>query len=1016
MIFFLVALLAGTAILHLTTFKRFKWLQNTVALFVLGTIVSILTEVVSGEDPAGLWARSYSQWVGIDPHLLLFTLLPPLLAGDAMNIDTQVALKVARQCIYLAGPGVVISAFASAGFLYAYLPYDWPFLLCLTVGAILCATDPVAVVALLKELGASPTLTVQIQGESLLNDGTAIVLYTVAYKMLSGQEMDSTEIMIYLLKTALYAWMLGVVIGLLHYVWIKAASDHLDHHSSLIQVSITVSCAYVSFSVAEGLFHISGVLATVAASLVLAHFMWPKIVGASTMHRIWHMFEYLGNTVIFFLAGVLTGNSLTRVSMMDYVHLFVIYLALLVIRAALIFSSIPLLKLLHTSRQSVKWEDAAIMSWGGLRGAVGLALAMIVNIDKAAGRLTQQDADRALFYVGGVAMLTLMINASTCPMLVKRLGVTQLPQAKQQMMLLIVSQLQTKLEEKDLEQYVSDIVGHVLEDLQGHLKARAESKPLEINAQRASLQGSSAEADGENTGERDMTAPASFLTRKKVKALSDPTVDLIYVRSRFEELAERQLNRIKKFIPANPLQTCTCPEAGCAWHEMINVVQTCPMDDSMVSAANQALLSLVHSEYMDGSRTESIQSVNAEMLLSSILAARHKPYRDLLDYQYLKRQMGWEQAEKEVLARGSQQIRTTTKRMSLVSEDNLLALGQDGWLHRLVTSQIFGGVVIVLIFANAAFVIFEPEEGQELLFLVLETVFTFLFTLEFALRAYDGRLRFFENAWNLFDFMLVLLGLVSVLVAILYFGHTENLGAKTQGARLVQVFKKMRFVRIVRLYHIITVVLRVRQTGVEEKTRAAHIAVCDMLVAFIGAHITAQNKLVEYFGQNHLEHPELTRAILQSQVSIYKATLLFAMEDGLLEEWVIEEERYLQGGTEIIGEIENMVQKSTNDGILNAREARNFMHTIGSQRKKYMKGLASLRSGSKLALEEPGEDSWQEKDGVDMDGNASDVKHLDLARIDEGNTPRQSQASGPQDLISKKPSVIGKACLRKDTE
>merc|ERR1740133_318143 len=133
----------------------------------------------------------------IDPHLLLFTLLPALLAGDAMTIDTSVARTVAKQCIFLAGPGVLFGSFMTAIFLKLYLPYDWPNMLCLVSGSILAATDPVAVVGLLKELGASPTLTVQIQGESLLNDGTAIVLYTIAYNMLKGQEYDATELLIY---------------------------------------------------------------------------------------------------------------------------------------------------------------------------------------------------------------------------------------------------------------------------------------------------------------------------------------------------------------------------------------------------------------------------------------------------------------------------------------------------------------------------------------------------------------------------------------------------------------------------------------------------------------------------------------------------------------------------------------------------------------------------------------------------------------------------------------------------
>merc|ERR1719178_449462 len=107
-----------------------------------------------------------------------------------MTIDTSVARSVAKQCMFLAGPGVVFGSFATASFLYVYLPLvdiEWDFMLCLVTGSILAATDPVAVVGLLKELGASPTLTVQIQGESLLNDGTAIVLYTVAYNILSDQ-------------------------------------------------------------------------------------------------------------------------------------------------------------------------------------------------------------------------------------------------------------------------------------------------------------------------------------------------------------------------------------------------------------------------------------------------------------------------------------------------------------------------------------------------------------------------------------------------------------------------------------------------------------------------------------------------------------------------------------------------------------------------------------------------------------------------------------------------------------
>jgi NhaP-type Na+/H+ or K+/H+ antiporter len=183
-------------------------------------------EASKGVDDIGEFGTSYNMWMGIEPHLLLFTLLPPLLAGDAMTIDTTVAKRVAYQCLYLAGPGVLAQAFAVAGILKAFL--GWSFFLCLTTGSILCATDPVAVVALLKELGASPVLTVQIQGESLLNDGTSIVLFLISYNVVSGVVYDEAEILDFFLKTALMAWALGMAIGYFFFFWILQLATNLS--------------------------------------------------------------------------------------------------------------------------------------------------------------------------------------------------------------------------------------------------------------------------------------------------------------------------------------------------------------------------------------------------------------------------------------------------------------------------------------------------------------------------------------------------------------------------------------------------------------------------------------------------------------------------------------------------------------------------------------------------------------------------------------------------------------------
>merc|ERR1739848_958065 len=134
-------------------------------------------------------------------------------------------------------------------FLMGFL--GWSFLLSLVTASILCATDPVAVVALLKELGASPILTVQIQGESLLNDGTAIVLYMVSYDMLKGEEYDAIDILMFLVQKAFMAWGMGMFIGYFFFSWIRLADNKLEHHSSMIQITLTLCCAYWSFIMAE---------------------------------------------------------------------------------------------------------------------------------------------------------------------------------------------------------------------------------------------------------------------------------------------------------------------------------------------------------------------------------------------------------------------------------------------------------------------------------------------------------------------------------------------------------------------------------------------------------------------------------------------------------------------------------------------------------------------------------------------------------------------------------------------
>jgi len=475
MMFLFNAIVIGVGIAHCKFISHFAHVQETVALFLVGVVYSLIQRGLQVEDDIGIVGDSYKMWMNIDPHLLLWTLLPALLTGDAMTIDTFVAKRVAKQCVYLAGPGVLLQSMIVASVISWAL--EWPFLLGLVLGSILCATDPVAVVALLKELGCSPVLTMQIQGESLLNDGTAIVLFTIAYRMLSGEEFDMSDIIMFLITVAGMAWALGMAIGLLFYAWISAADNKLEHGAAVIQITLTLACGYWSFIIAEGVFHISGVLACVGSALTLAHFMWPHVVCPTSMKHFWHMLEWLGNTIIFFLAGALVGNSMVNAKLMDFFHVLGIYLLLLVCRGTLFFVSRPLLQRLNDDREDVTLTDVAVMTWGGLRGAVGLALAIQVFNERAVDELgvpqvTEEQARQVLFFVGGVAFLTTVVNATTCPALVRCLGLTAPSVAKIQLIALIHKSLERYCESAgNLPAGVASSLHKVLAQIEHHIDA-----------------------------------------------------------------------------------------------------------------------------------------------------------------------------------------------------------------------------------------------------------------------------------------------------------------------------------------------------------------------------------------------------------------------------------------------------------------------------------------------------------------------------------------------------------------
>ena len=306
------------------------------------------------------------QWTNIDPHLLLYVFLPPLIFGEAMSLNYYNAKGALSQALVMAGPGVVIGATLLGAIAKYMLHYNWSWNLAMIFGSIMACTDPVAVVALLKSAGASPKLTIIIVGESLLNDGTAMVMFNIFNNCFNGQTYTIAQIVSYFFSACLGAAVFGAVMGYCAIRWLRRTNRPLSQVDVLVQIAITLCCAYTTFFVAENTFGISGVLACVGAGAVICWLGPPIILNHETMHHVWGMIEWSLNTMLFMHAGLIIGNRVfDAVIPIDWFYLFAFYVIMMAVRSFVLLVLYPFI-----SRYGHKCtvNEAIFMSWGGLRG------------------------------------------------------------------------------------------------------------------------------------------------------------------------------------------------------------------------------------------------------------------------------------------------------------------------------------------------------------------------------------------------------------------------------------------------------------------------------------------------------------------------------------------------------------------------------------------------------------------------------------------------------------------------
>jgi monovalent cation:H+ antiporter, CPA1 family len=372
-----------------------RWeLPYTVALVVTGLAISLLREHFYPGFDIGLH---------LTPKLLFVVFLPILIYEAAFHFNLHDFRDNWKAIVTLAAPGLVVGLFVAGGLtfgIFNLLGFELPFVGALLLAAVLSATDPVSVIALMREVGAPRRLSVLMEGESLLNDGVAVVVFGIVLVALGlGHEhtrISVTFVLQFLSWEILGALLIGSAVGAL-LSWVTSRVD--DH---LIEITLTTLAAFGSFLLADKA-HTSGVIACLTAGMLTGNFGARYGMSATTRVAVgsfWEYLVFLANSFVFLLMGLEVRPAHLA---SNWLPILLVWLALIAARALLVGGTLPWIGRLEGKLP--RWSGTAI-TWGGLRGGIAMVLAMSIPREWAFRALT-------IDVVFGACLLSMLVQATT---------------------------------------------------------------------------------------------------------------------------------------------------------------------------------------------------------------------------------------------------------------------------------------------------------------------------------------------------------------------------------------------------------------------------------------------------------------------------------------------------------------------------------------------------------------------------------------------------------------------------
>ncbi len=401
-------------------------LPFTVILAIVGAIIGAVALYVLSSDLATTLNPVMRRFLElpIRSNIFLYVLLPTLLFQVALMVNARRMLDDWVPILVMA-VGAVIVATVVIG--YALSPFtSLSFAACLLIGAIVSTTDPSAVVSIFRNIAAPQRLTRIVEGESLLNDAAAIALFGFFLTFVMSGVPDPS------LQDALviFPWLVfgGVLLGLF-LARLTVALMSVIPTFPRAQVSISVALPYLTYIIAEQFLATSGVIAVVVAGLTLNLTGPGRLtpISWSYLREVWEVLAYWAGALIFILAALLIPRLMGDLRLNDLYLMGVVILAAFFARGIILWGMLPALSFVRLSPQVEPAYRAAIL-WGGLRGAVTLALALAVTENALVPPAIKREVG---ILATGFTLFTLLVQGTTLRWVIARLGLDRLPRLDQ---------------------------------------------------------------------------------------------------------------------------------------------------------------------------------------------------------------------------------------------------------------------------------------------------------------------------------------------------------------------------------------------------------------------------------------------------------------------------------------------------------------------------------------------------------------------------------------------------------